>query len=110
MPAPATASIKRPILRAPSGCIMERSEAAIDVKMERTASQILRGYLAGIAAVAAVTFVGYRLRLNLSATGSLYFLTVVMVAMVWGFWEASVTSLIAFNCLNFFFIPPVFTF
>jgi two-component system sensor histidine kinase KdpD len=89
---------------------MEESEAAIDVKTERTAGQILRGYLAGLVAVAAVTFAGYRLQLNLSTTGSLYFLIVVMTSVVWGFWEASVTSLIAFNCLNYFFIPPVFTF
>jgi two-component system sensor histidine kinase KdpD len=89
---------------------MKTSEAAIDVETQQTASKILRGSAAGLAAVAAVTFVGYRLHLNLSATGSLYFLIVVMVAMVWGFWEATIASLVAFNCLNFFFIPPVFTF
>ena len=70
---------------------------------------ILRGCLAGVAAVALVTFVALRLNLNLSASGSLYFLIVVMVSVVWGFWEGSVTSLIAVNCLNYFFVPPVFT-
>ena len=70
---------------------------------------ILRGCLAGVAAVALVTFFALRLNLNLSTSGSLYFLIVVMVSMVWGFWEASVTSLIAVNCLNYFFVPPVFT-
>src|ERR1017187_7323820 len=69
----------------------------------------LRGCLAGSAAVALVTLVAFRLNLNLSASGSLYFLIVVMVAVVWGFWEASVTSLIAVNCLNYFFVPPVLT-
>jgi two-component system sensor histidine kinase KdpD len=62
-----------------------------------------------LAAVAAVTFCAFRLNLNLSTSGSLYFLIVVMVAVVWGFWEASVTSLIAVNCLNYFFVPPVLT-
>ena len=89
---------------------MKKSEAAIDVKTERTASRILRGCAAGLAAVAAVTVAGYRLHLNVSAVGSFYFLTVVMTSLLWGFWEASVTSLVAFNCLNFFFIPPVLTF
>ena len=56
---------------------------------------ILRGCLAGLAAVALVTFVAFRLHLNLSTSGSLYFLIVVMVSVIWGFWEASVTSLIA---------------
>jgi len=35
---------------------------------------------------------------------------VVMVSVIWGFWEASVTSLIAVNCLNYFFVPPMLTF
>jgi two-component system sensor histidine kinase KdpD len=62
-----------------------------------------------LAAVALVTFCAFRLNLNLSTSGSLYFLIVVMVAVAWGFWEASVTSLIAVNCLNYFFVPPVLT-
>src|ERR1039457_2764276 len=70
---------------------------------------ILRGCLAGLSAVALVTFFALRLNLNLSASGSLYFLIVVMVSVIWGFWEGSVTSLIAVNCLNCFFVPPVFT-
>jgi two-component system sensor histidine kinase KdpD len=70
---------------------------------------ILRGCLAGAAAVALMTFVAFRLNLNLSTAGFLYLVTVVMIAVVWGFWEASVTSLIAVNCLNYFFVPPVLT-
>src|ERR1019366_6508392 len=48
---------------------------------------ILRGCLAGLSAVALVTFFALRLNLNLSASGSLYFLIVVMVSVIWGFWE-----------------------
>jgi two-component system sensor histidine kinase KdpD len=70
---------------------------------------ILRGCLAGVAAVALVTLFALRLNLNLSTSGSLYFLIVVMISVIWGFREATVTSLIAVNCLNYFFIPPVFT-
>jgi two-component system sensor histidine kinase KdpD len=75
----------------------------------RSCIRVLPGCLAGLAAVALVTFCGFRLHLNLSASGSLYFLIVVMVSVVWGFWEASVTSLIAVNCLNYFFVAPVLT-
>jgi two-component system sensor histidine kinase KdpD len=50
-----------------------------------------------------------RLNLNLSTSGSLYFLIVVLVSVVWSFWEASVISLVAVCCLNYFFVPPVFT-
>jgi two-component system sensor histidine kinase KdpD len=70
---------------------------------------ILRGCFAGLAAVALVTLIAFRLHLNLSTSGSLYFLIVVLVSVVWGFWEASVTSLIAVNCLNYFFVPPELT-
>jgi two-component system sensor histidine kinase KdpD len=70
---------------------------------------VLRGCLAGAAAVALVTLFAFRLNLNISTSGSLYFLIVVMVSVIWGFWEASVTSLIAVNCLNYFFVPPVLT-
>jgi two-component system sensor histidine kinase KdpD len=68
---------------------------------------VLRGYVAGLAAVALVTFCAFRLHLNLSTSGSLCFLIVVLVSVFWGFWEASVTSLIAVICLNYFFVPPV---
>jgi two-component system sensor histidine kinase KdpD len=78
-------------------------------KVVKSRFGILRGCLAGLAAVGLVTLIALRLHLNLSTSGSLYFLIVVMVSVIWGFWEASVTSLIAVNCLNYFFVPPVFT-
>src|ERR1035441_5751325 len=62
---------------------------------------VLRGCLAGAVAVAVVTFAAFRLHLNLSTSGFLYLVTVVLIAVLWGFWEASVTSLIAVNCLNY---------
>ena len=67
------------------------------------------GYFAGAAFVALVTVCAYRLHLNLSTSGSLCFLIVVLVSDVWGFREASVTSFIAVSCLNYFFVPPVLT-
>jgi two-component system, OmpR family, sensor histidine kinase KdpD len=82
---------------------------AIYRKVAESVKPVLRGCFAGLAAVALVTLIAFRLNWNLSASGSLYFLVVVMVSVVWGFWEASVTSLIAACCLNFFFIPPIFT-
>jgi two-component system sensor histidine kinase KdpD len=66
--------------------------------------------LAGSAAVLLVVYLGLRLHVNLSTTGFLHLLIVVLVATVWGFWEATVTSLVALTCLNYFFIPPVHTF
>lgn len=78
-------------------------------KVVQSQSGIMHGYLAGLAAVALVTLCAFRLHLNLSTSGSLYLLIVVMVSVSWGFWEASVTSLLAVNCLNYFFVSPVLT-
>jgi two-component system sensor histidine kinase KdpD len=69
----------------------------------------LRGYLASLAAVALLTMVAFRLHLNLSTSGSLCFLLVVMVSVIWGFGEASAASLVAVSCLNYFFVPPILT-
>jgi two-component system sensor histidine kinase KdpD len=66
--------------------------------------------LAGSAAVLVVTYVGLRLQVNFSTTGFLDLLIVVLIAMLSGFWEATVTSLVALTCLNYFFVPPVHTF
>jgi len=79
-------------------------------KTVRSRIGVWRGSLAGVAAVALVTLVAFRLHLNVSTSGSLYFLVVVTVSVIGGFREASVTSLIAVNCLNYFFVPPVLTF
>src|ERR1017187_3211792 len=49
-------------------------------KLIESQLRVLRGCLAGVAAVALVTFCAFRLNLNLSASGSLYFLIVVMVS------------------------------
>src|ERR1700728_4699419 len=66
--------------------------------------------LAGSAAVLAATYLGLRLQVNFSTTGFLDLLIVVLVAMLSGFWEATITSLVALICLNYFFVPPVYTF
>src|SRR5260370_4694304 len=86
-----------------------KAKSRMSWKAVRYRLGIWRGCFAGLAAVALVTFIGFRLHLNLSASGFLSFLIVVMVSIVWGFWEASVPSLIAVGCLNYFFVPPVFT-
>jgi two-component system sensor histidine kinase KdpD len=65
--------------------------------------------LAGSAAVMAAAYFGIRLHVNLSTTGFVHLLIVVLVAMMSGFWEATVTSLVALTCLNYFFVPPVYT-
>ena len=82
----------------------------IDAKTGRQSAMRFTGHaLAGSAAVLAVAYVGVRLHVNFSTTGFVHLLIVVLVAMMSGFWEATVTSLVALTCLNYFFVPPVYT-
>jgi two-component system sensor histidine kinase KdpD len=55
------------------------------------------------------TWVAFTLRFNLATTGFLYLILVVLTAVYGGFFEATVTSLAAALCLDFFFEPPIFT-
>jgi two-component system sensor histidine kinase KdpD len=64
----------------------------------------------GCAAIAAVTFVAYKLHVPLSTAGFIYLLIVVGVALAYGIWQATFVSLVAVSCLNYFFIPPVLSF
>ena len=66
--------------------------------------------IAGSAVVLMAAYLGVRLHVNFSATGFLDLLVVVLVAMLSGFWEATVTSIAALTCLNYFFVEPVYTF
>ena len=63
---------------------------------------------AGLVAVACLTWVAFRLHLNLSTATSLHLLLVLLIALRWGFWEASLTSLLSVLCLDYFFTQPLF--
>jgi len=64
--------------------------------------------VASLAGVALVTFAGYRLfPVNATTIGFAYLLLVLILASLWGFFEASVASFAATLTFNFFFLPPV---
>jgi two-component system, OmpR family, sensor histidine kinase KdpD len=58
--------------------------------------------------VALLTFCGFVLHFNSSTIGFLFLLSVVAVAIVCGFWQATVVSLFAALCLDYFFEQPIF--
>jgi two-component system sensor histidine kinase KdpD len=60
--------------------------------------------------VALLTFGAFVLRLDLSTTGFLYLLTVVVVAQTCGLRQATLTSILAVLCLDYFIVPPIFSF
>jgi two-component system, LuxR family, sensor kinase FixL len=63
----------------------------------------------GICLVGLVTFICYGLGLNLTATGFLYLIVVVLQSLLGDFVSSAVVSVIADLCLNFFFVSPIFS-
>jgi two-component system sensor histidine kinase KdpD len=60
--------------------------------------------------VAGLTLAGYRLHLNSAATGFLYLIAVVLNCLDSGMIPATIVSVVAVGCLDFFFIQPVWHF
>jgi two-component system sensor histidine kinase KdpD len=56
------------------------------------------------------TWICFRLGLNLGAVGFLYLVFVVLAAVYGGFWQATLISVIAVGCLDYFFDEPIFSF
>lgn len=64
----------------------------------------------GTGLVGLVTFICYGLGLSFTVTGFLYLIVVVLQSLVGDFVSSVIVSIIADLCLNFFFIPPIFSF
>jgi two-component system sensor histidine kinase KdpD len=64
--------------------------------------------IAGVSAALFITRVAYRLHFNLSSATSVHLLLVTVIALRWGFFEASVVSLLSVACLDYFFTQPLF--
>jgi len=66
--------------------------------------------LTACAAIALLTYGGFILQINLLTISLFYLLIVVAAASLFGFWQASLISLLAVACLDYFFLPPIFHF
>jgi two-component system sensor histidine kinase KdpD len=64
----------------------------------------------GCLLIGLITYVCYRLRLNLSVAGFVYLIVVVLQSLVGNFASSAAVSLVAVLCLDFFFVPPFFSF
>ena len=56
-----------------------------------------------------ITWAAYQLHFNLSSATSVHLLLVTVIALRWGFFEASVVSLLSVACLDYFFTQPLFS-
>ena len=64
----------------------------------------------GVAALALVTLVCFRLDLGLTRAGFVYVTVIALMSMLTGFGLSVVLSLLAAACLDYFFAPPLFAF
>jgi signal transduction histidine kinase len=65
--------------------------------------------LSGTLAVALLTLACYRLHLNFSTVSFLYLIVVVLLSSKGGFFSSAFVSIIALGCLDYFFVPPIFS-
>lgn len=93
-----------------NGSLPRRNVLRININKPGGVGRFLAHAFIGSAVVLLTAYVGVRVHVNFSTIGFLDLLVVVLVAMMSGFWEATVISLAALTCLNYFFIPPVYTF
>jgi two-component system sensor histidine kinase KdpD len=75
-----------------------------------TRAQVAGECLAGSWVIALLAFAGFVLQFNAAPVGFLFLLVVVCEAILCGFWQASVVSIVACACLDYFFYPPVLRF
>lgn len=75
-----------------------------------TVARAASRYALGATAFVLVTVIGILLKSNLTSVSCLYLLLVFAIAWIYGFWPATITSILAMACLDYFFTPPLFNF
>ena len=70
----------------------------------------LRCCCLALAGVGVCTWASFRMGQGFAFTGFLYLVFVVLAAMYGGFRSATLVSVVSAACLNYFFVPPIFSF
>jgi two-component system sensor histidine kinase KdpD len=66
--------------------------------------------ISGVVAALLLTGIAYRFHFNLSSATSIHLFLITAIALKWGFFEASVVSVISVGCLDYFFTEPLLRF
>jgi two-component system, OmpR family, sensor histidine kinase KdpD len=81
----------------------------LGIRGQKSRSKFIGESLAGCWVVALLGFSGYVLHFNSAPVGFLFLLVVVSEAILCGFWQATVVSILACVVLDYFFYPPYLT-
>lgn len=103
----------------PSDCL-QMPVANVLLKLAQRQKQMKRGsvfgsmtgYVAAVIGIAAVTAICAALRrhINEMTVALAMLLVVLFIASVWERWPALAASVLGMLCLNYFFLPPIYTF
>ncbi|HUB27364.1 MAG TPA: PAS domain S-box protein, partial [Tepidisphaeraceae bacterium] len=72
--------------------------------------RVIAQFVSGAIAVALITLVCFRLHLHEATPACLYLLAVVLLSLQGNFFVSAAVSLIAVGCLDYFFVPPLYSF
>ena len=73
-------------------------------------SRAIAEYLSAGVALAFITDLCFQLRLNLATPALLYLIVIVLLSLRGSFLSSAIFSFIAVGLLDYFFVPPVFSF
>ena len=76
----------------------------------KRAVRFVIGAVVGPSLALLASYGAFRLHFNLSTAGFVELLIVVLIAVNFGFWEATCSSLAGIACLDYFFAPPIHSF
>jgi two-component system sensor histidine kinase KdpD len=77
---------------------------------DKRALRLVVGAVAGPWIALLAGYGAFRVHFNLSTAGFIELLVVVLIAVNFGFWEATSSSLAGIACLDYFFAPPILSF
>jgi len=83
--------------------------SAADTEAKHRASRPVE-FLAATGVILLVSVGAFQLHFSLPVTAFVFFLVIVVTALRLGFWEATVASVVAVGCLDYFFTQPLFSF
>ena len=86
-----------------------RLTMVIPLTEKRSWMLLLKQCAIGSVYIAAITLLAFKLQLPIATVGFIYLLAVIVATISYGVWQAILLSLIAVSCLNYFFVPPIFS-
>ena len=102
---PVDSETRRPGLETPLAVAVRRFQGASGHEGRLAAVEIF----VSILTVLVISLVAFQIHFTLPVVGFVLFLVIVVAAIRLGFWQATVTSLVAVGCLDFFFTQPLYS-